>query len=80
MGLVAKKVLPYVGSPTLHSGEANEQWAKSGRGSYISPAIWRGPQRFRAWNKIRNGQRMGLGRQMVLVVTSPVPSQGFPTL
>ena len=33
----------------------NQQWPTSGPGGYITLAVWGGPQRFRAGDKIRSG-------------------------
>ena len=44
----------------LQSGGQNQQWPTSGPGGYITPAVWGGPQRFRAGNKIMCGPKVGL--------------------
>ena len=74
VGKVATSPLPSRGSPRLQSGggksEVVHKWAKW----LHRPCHLEDPHRFRGGGKIRSGQ------QKAKVVTSPLPSRGFPPL
>ena len=56
------------------SGGQNQKWSTYGQIGDSTLAVYGGPQRFRAGDKIRSGPQVGL------VATSPLPSGGSPTL
>ena len=62
------------GSPQVQSGGQHQRSPTNGRGGYITPAGWGGPDRFRAGGSITGGQELGK------VATSPLPPGGSPLL
>ena len=59
VGRLATSPVPSTGAPTAESVGQNQEPPTSGGLGYISPAIFRGPQRPRAGDKISTGQQVG---------------------